>query len=137
MPYEPTLPSLNAHRVPDWYEDAKFGIFIHWGLFSIPAFAAKSGSIAEAFRNQYDYAVAQTPYCEWYWNAIKVPESDSAKHHADVYKNAPYENFREPFLRGLAHWRPTNGPRTSRTPARSTSCSSPSIMTASVCGRVR
>ena len=106
MTYEPTLASLNAHPVPQWYEDAKFGIFIHWGLFSIPAFAAKSGSIAEAFRDQYDYAVAQTPYCEWYWNAIKVPESDSAKHHAEVYKNAPYENFRAPFLKGLEHWNP-------------------------------
>jgi alpha-L-fucosidase len=106
MAYEPTLESLNAHRVPQWYEDAKFGIFIHWGLFSIPAFAAKSGSIAEAFRNQYEFAVAQTPYCEWYWNAIKVPESDSAKHHAEVYKNAPYEDFRAPFLKGLEQWKP-------------------------------
>jgi alpha-L-fucosidase len=106
MAYEPTLASLNAHPVPQWYEDAKFGIFIHWGLFSIPAFAARSGSIADTFRTNYDIAVAQTPYCEWYWNAIKVPESDSAKHHAEVYGNAPYENFREPFLKGLEHWRP-------------------------------
>jgi alpha-L-fucosidase len=104
--YEPTLESVNAHRVPQWYEDAKFGIFIHWGLFSIPAFAAKSGSIAETFRSNYDIAVAQTPYCEWYWNAIKVPESDSAKHHAEVYGSAPYENFRAPFLKGLEQWRP-------------------------------
>jgi alpha-L-fucosidase len=106
MTYEPTLESLNAHPVPQWYEDAKFGIFIHWGLFSIPAYAAQSGSIAEAFRDRYEIAVAQTPYCEWYWNAIKVPESDSAKHHAEVYKNAPYENFREPFLKGLEKWKP-------------------------------
>lgn len=104
--YEPTLDSLNAHPVPQWYEDAKFGIFIHWGLFSIPAFAAKSGSIAETFRTNYEIAVAQTPYCEWYWNAIKVSESDSARHHADVYGNAPYENFRDPFLKGLEHWQP-------------------------------
>ncbi|HLJ51848.1 MAG TPA: alpha-L-fucosidase, partial [Rhizomicrobium sp.] len=71
-----------------------------------PAFAAKSGSIADSFRDNYDIAVAQTPYCEWYWNAIKVPESDSARHHAEVYGNAPYENFRAPFLKGLEHWRP-------------------------------
>jgi alpha-L-fucosidase len=106
MAYEPTLESLSAHPVPQWYEDAKFGIFIHWGLFSIPAFAPKSGSIAESFRTNYDIAVAQTPYCEWYWNAIKVPQSDSAKHHAEVYGDAPYENFREPFLKGLEQWRP-------------------------------
>lgn len=106
MAYEPTLASLNAHPVPDWFEDAKFGIFIHWGLFSIPGFAAKGGSISDAFRNDYDIAVAQTPYCEWYWNAIKVPESDSAKHHADVYGDAPYEDFRSAFLKGLEQWDP-------------------------------
>ncbi len=106
MHYAPTLESLNAHPVPQWFEDAKFGIFIHWGLFSIPAFAAKSGSISDAFKTQYDYAVAQTPYCEWYWNAIKVPESDSAKHHHATYGNAPYEHFRESFLEGLEQWRP-------------------------------
>src|ERR1044071_3398982 len=50
LAFEPTLESLNAHRVPQWYEDAKFGIFIHWGLFSIPAFAARVGSISAAFR---------------------------------------------------------------------------------------
>jgi alpha-L-fucosidase len=106
MTYAPTLESLNAHPVPEWYEDAKFGIFIHWGLFSIPAFAARSGSISDVFRTNYDIAVAQTPYCEWYWNAIKVPESDSAKFHAATYHDAPYEDFREPFLKGLAQWNP-------------------------------
>ena len=58
MTYAPTLQSLNAHPVPEWFEDAKFGIFIHWGLFSIPAFASKSGSISDAFKTQYDIAVA-------------------------------------------------------------------------------
>jgi len=36
--YEPTWESLDAHPVPDWYTDAKFGIFIHWGVYSVPAF---------------------------------------------------------------------------------------------------
>lgn len=106
MTYRPDLGSLNAHPIPAWYDDAKFGIFIHWGPFAIPAFATRSGSISDAFQNHYDTAVARTPYSEWYWNAIKVPESESAKYHAEVWKNAPYENFREPFLRGLAQWDP-------------------------------
>ncbi len=106
MRYEPTLASLNAHRVPEWYDDAKFGIFIHWGMWAIPAFAAQTGSIGDAFREHYDIAVALTPYTEWYWNAIKVKESESAKHHASVWHNAPYENFREPFLKGVEHWKP-------------------------------
>jgi len=111
MTYAPTLESLNAHPVPQWFEDAKFGIFIHWGLFSIPAFASKSGSISDAFKKQYDIAVAQTPYCEWYWNSIKVPESDSAKFHAATYNNAPYENFRQAFLEGLNQWSPQDWAR--------------------------
>jgi alpha-L-fucosidase len=106
MSFSPTLDSLNARPVPQWFEDAKFGIFIHWGLFSIPAFAPKTGSISDAFKNDYDIAVAQTPYCEWYWNAIKVPESASAKFHAATYGDAPYQSFRDGFLAGLERWRP-------------------------------
>lgn len=37
-PFEPTWESLRDHyRVPAWFNQAKFGIFIHWGLYSIPA----------------------------------------------------------------------------------------------------
>jgi alpha-L-fucosidase len=36
--YEPTFESLATHPVPQWFRDAKFGIFIHWGAFSVPAF---------------------------------------------------------------------------------------------------
>jgi alpha-L-fucosidase len=104
--FESSLASLNTHQIPDWYDDAKFGIFIHWGLFSIPGFASSFGSIGEVFANHYDIGVALTPYTEWYENAIKVPESESAKHHAEVYGNAPYENFRAPFLKGLEQWDP-------------------------------
>jgi alpha-L-fucosidase len=106
MTFSPTLESLRSHAVPPWYEDAKFGIFIHWGLFSIPGFASQSGSISDTFRDHYDTAVARTPYTEWYWNAIKVPESESAAHHRDVWKNIPYQDFREPFFKGLERWNP-------------------------------
>lgn len=37
-PFEPTWESLKNYKVPDWYQDAKFGIFLHWGLYSVPAF---------------------------------------------------------------------------------------------------
>jgi len=39
MTYEPTLQSVRQHEVPKWFQDAKFGIFVHWGPFTIPAFA--------------------------------------------------------------------------------------------------
>jgi len=106
MAFAPTLESLAGHRVPAWYDDAKFGIFIHWGLFSVPAFAARAESVAAAFRDHYDRAITLTPYTEWYWNAIRVPESESARHHREVWHDAPYENFREPFLNSLKLWDP-------------------------------
>ena len=37
-PYSPDWQSLEKYEVPDWYKDAKFGIFIHWGVYSVPAF---------------------------------------------------------------------------------------------------
>ena len=36
--FEPTWDSLVGYRVPAWYLDGKFGIFIHWGVYSVPAF---------------------------------------------------------------------------------------------------
>jgi alpha-L-fucosidase len=36
-PFEPTWDSLDRFVVPQWYQDAKFGIFIHWGVYSVPA----------------------------------------------------------------------------------------------------
>ena len=36
--YKDTWESLETHRVPDWYEKARLGIFLHWGPFSVPAF---------------------------------------------------------------------------------------------------
>ena len=37
-PFQPTWASLEQYTVPDWYLDGKFGIFIHWGLYAVPAF---------------------------------------------------------------------------------------------------
>jgi len=37
-PFLAAWPSLETYKVPDWYQDAKFGIFIHWGVYSVPAF---------------------------------------------------------------------------------------------------
>ena len=37
-PYEATWESLRGYTPPRWYEDAKFGVFLHWGVYSVPAF---------------------------------------------------------------------------------------------------
>jgi alpha-L-fucosidase len=40
-PYRADWESLRSYQVPDWYKDAKFGIFIHWGVYSVPAFGSE------------------------------------------------------------------------------------------------
>lgn len=46
--YTPTWNSLDSRPLPQWYDDAKIGIFIHWGVFSVPSFGS-----------------------EWFWNEWK------------------------------------------------------------------
>jgi alpha-L-fucosidase len=36
-PYEPTWESVSSHRPPAWFQDAKFGLSMHWGLYAVPA----------------------------------------------------------------------------------------------------
>jgi alpha-L-fucosidase len=109
--FAPNLESLHGHRVPEWFEDAKLGIFIHWGLFSVPAFAPRLNHISEAFTEHYAISSAMTPYTEWYQNAIRVPESPSAKHHADVWHGRPYSDFKQTFETGLEKWDPAEWAR--------------------------
>ncbi len=40
-PFRADWQSLSTYQVPDWYRDAKFGIFIHWGVYSVPAFGSE------------------------------------------------------------------------------------------------
>ena len=61
-PYRPDWQSLQKYEVPDWYKDAKFGIFIHWGVYSVPAFGN-----------------------EWYPRNMYRPDSDEYKHHLSTY----------------------------------------------------
>src|SRR5579859_3465389 len=49
-PMQPDWQSLTAYRTPDWYRDAKFGIFIHWGVYSVPGFS-KKGEYAEWYQH--------------------------------------------------------------------------------------
>ncbi len=40
-PFKPTWKSLETYEVPQWYKDAKFGVFIHWGPYAVPAFGSE------------------------------------------------------------------------------------------------
>jgi alpha-L-fucosidase len=61
-PYRADWQSLQKYEVPDWYKDAKFGIFIHWGVYSVPAFGS-----------------------EWYPRNMYRQGSEEYKHHLSTY----------------------------------------------------
>ena len=61
-PFQADWSSLAAYRTPDWFSDAKFGIFLHWGVYSVPAFAN-----------------------EWYSRNMYVKGSPAYEYHRAVY----------------------------------------------------
>lgn len=82
---------------PAWYKSAGFGIFIHWGIFAIPAFAPRGRAIHELMRDSYDDMNKYLPYAEWYENATRLDGSPTQLHHRQRHGNAPYADFRKPF----------------------------------------
>jgi alpha-L-fucosidase len=98
MRYEPAPESLARHAVLDWYHDAKFGIFIHWGPYSVPAWAPKTFVEADFENNSY---------AEWYWNTISIEGSPSRQHHLKTYgEGFPYDNFIPEFREATRAWDP-------------------------------
>ena len=61
-PFQASWESLKQYRVPSWYEDAKFGIFIHWGIYSVPGFGN-----------------------EWYPRNMYRQGTAEFKHHVETY----------------------------------------------------
>ncbi len=60
--FQPDWESLSHYQVPEWYRDAKFGIFIHWGVYSVPAFGS-----------------------EWYPREMYLEGSEINRHHLATY----------------------------------------------------
>ncbi len=96
--FDPTLESLNRHTLPSWFDDAKFGIFIHWGLYSVPAFAPFGPNPNPSAPDM----MRANPYAEWYENTLKFPGSETASYHRKTHGDAPYADFRTPFEKGAA-----------------------------------
>ena len=83
--------SVNTHTVPKWYEDCKFGIFIHWGIYSVPAFAPHTWELGEVDSKEW---FADNPYAEWYYNSLNIGKGPTYKHHIEKYgKDFKYEDF--------------------------------------------
>src|SRR5512136_1163755 len=72
-PYHAAWDSLESFKVPEWYQNAKFGIFIHWGVYSVPAFGS-----------------------EWYPRNLYLESDPAFKHHVATFGpqlNFGYKNF--------------------------------------------
>ena len=67
-PFQASWDSLKHYTVPDWYQDAKFGIFVHWGVYAVPAFGN-----------------------EWYSRNMYLQGSEEFKHHVETY--GPHTQF--------------------------------------------
>lgn len=89
--------AYQGRACPEWYAKPQLGIFIHWGMWAVPAWAPRGESLTELVKTDYDHAFALGPYAEWYPNAMKVADSPTARHHAEHYGDQPYEAFRAPF----------------------------------------
>ena len=105
MSFEPTQESVRTHRVPRWFDDAKLGIFLHWGLYSVPAWAPQVPDIHTILRDHDPaWLFRNSPYAEWYLNTMQLEGSPTTRHHADTYGAAtPYDAFRAPFDDASAH----------------------------------
>ncbi|MDZ7612752.1 MAG: alpha-L-fucosidase [Flavobacteriaceae bacterium] len=87
--YQPDWASIDSRPIPEWFSDAKFGIFIHWGVFSVPAWGPTNAGI-------YD------KYAEWYWNRLMDNASPVHKNfvefHTQTYgKDYRYQDFVRDF----------------------------------------
>jgi alpha-L-fucosidase len=73
-PYKPTEESLSEYPTPDWYADAKFGIFIHYGLFSVPGYSGVG--------------------C-WYGNHMYDPKSGAYAYHREQFGRQDKFGYKE------------------------------------------
>ena len=102
--YEATIESLNKHPLPDWYDDAKLGIFIHWGLYSVPGWAPLVHPEHDFSSEDY---IKNNPYAEWYYNTMRIPGSPTHKYHAEHYgAGYDYYNFATVFNKEIKNWHP-------------------------------
>ena len=78
--YQPTWDSIDKRPTPQWFDDCKFGIFIHWGVYSVPAWGPKGS------------------YAEWYWHSMNDPKNPTAKYHPQTYgEKFQYQDFAPMF----------------------------------------
>ena len=110
-PFTDTWDSLTTYRPASWFGEAKFGIFLHWGVYSVPAFSG-----------------------EWYSRWMYIEGTPEYEHHRETY--GPQSEFGYKDFVPMSVCRtsiPTSGPRCSADREHSMWFRSPSITTATPC----
>ncbi|WP_158027167.1 alpha-L-fucosidase [Gleimia coleocanis] len=81
-------------EIPEWFKDAKLGFFIHYGLYSVPAWAYQPDGSKYGLEEAYTYH----QYAEWYGNTWRINGSPCRKFHEDSYGvGTTYEDFTKLF----------------------------------------
>ena len=77
--YTPDWNSLDTRPVPQWFQDAKFGIFIHWGVYSVPGWCTKGN------------------YAEWYQYGLQTGDSSRIAYHRKKFGDRSYYDLAKDF----------------------------------------
>ena len=94
----PDVQPFAGRPLPQWYDDAKFGIFIHWGPYAVPCYAPVDRDMGELMRaGDWAEVFKWSPYTEWYLNSWALEGSPTAAHHAATYGELSYTSFVDEF----------------------------------------
>ena len=77
--YRPAWESLDTRPTPQWFQDGKFGIFIHWGVYAVPGWRTKG------------------QYSEWYQQGLQTTDTATQKYHKAKFGNRSYYDLVNDF----------------------------------------
>jgi alpha-L-fucosidase len=110
----PAVTAGTGRPTPSWYRDAKFGVMVHWGLYSVPGWAPLDESLVELLTDDetHPHAPDETdpflahPFAEWYQNGATIEGSPTWHYHRATYGRRAYADFRRSLEVALKSWDP-------------------------------
>lgn len=86
---------MTGRPLPQWYDDAKLGVFVHWGPYSVPGWAPRTGDVQRLLHDEGPRALLRAiPYAEWYRNSMAIPGSPTDLHHRATFgADFTYDDF--------------------------------------------
>ncbi len=115
-PSGPARAAAAGRSLPAWYDEAKLGIMIHWGVWAVPGWAETTldpERVADPEDPDYFLApggverfVRHNPYTEWYENSLALDGTATRQFHRDTYgDDFPYTAFQPRFEEQAGRWR--------------------------------